>query len=184
MAIGNVYPPYNVCMLGDSITSQFSSYLSSMDPPYRFMNLQGVSGNTMSQIAARVGSVPGGITHLIVEGGTNDLFGLADASGIIPGYTTILNAIPQSVRVIVMGVAPFDATQLNTSWGGSVGLLDASHVNAVHFDLIDLCASYKNAVPAMASMLGNQNGLTSDGIHAAGVAYYQNLFRLTARYMA
>lgn len=171
-------------MLGDSICYQMAPYLSQLPAPWSTMTLLGANGETATQIASRVGSVPSGITHLFVAAGTNDLFGLASASGIVPGYTSILNAIPSGVRIVIVGVPPIDPVQLNASWGANVGLLDAAGMNAVHTDLINLCASYKHAVPALASMLGNQNGNTSDGIHASGVTYYQNLFRLTARYMA
>lgn len=177
--------PAKVCMIGDSITSQASSYLANLPYPYSSMNLQGVSGNTCAQVYARRGDIPSDCQQVILQMGTNDLFGLADETDIVPKYSSFLSWFSTNrpgMRLVVMGIPPIDATQLAASYPGGVGKLTSTYINAAHLDIIDLCSSYGFAVPAMASMLGNQNGLTSDGIHAAGASYYQNLMRLAGRY--
>ena len=80
----------SLAMVGDSMVAL---EMLHQQPGMQITNL-GVSGNTVAQIAARMASVPSGATHVLIEGGTNDLVGLGTDAGVIPGYTEMLNGSP------------------------------------------------------------------------------------------
>ncbi len=120
----------------------------------------GVSGNTVAQINARVGSIPSGATHVVIEGGTNDLLGLGTDAGIIPGYTAMLNAIPSSKKVIVAGIPQVDESLLSANY---LQYLNNTKIAAVNAQLVTLCASYPNCSPAVGLMNLNMSGKTVDG---------------------
>lgn len=162
----------SLAMLGDSIVANMAPYQPGMPIPLNGAANLGVSGNTVAQIAARVGSVPAGVTHVLLEGGTNDLVGLGTDAGIIPGYTSILNAIASTKKVIVVGIPQVDEVALEAAHPGWTVYLNNSKIAAVNAQIATLCASYSNCTVATAVMGLSMVGKTIDGIHpnAAGFA--------------
>lgn len=152
-------------MIGDSIIANMAAVESSMPAPFNTQQNLGVSGNTTAQILARIGTISASSTHVVVEGGTNDLVGLGDASNIIPNYTSILSGISSSIKVILMGIPQVDEAQLNISHPGYIDYLNNAVITAMNLQLIKLCQSYTNCVPATGLMARTRVGLTSDGIH-------------------
>lgn len=168
----------SLAMLGDSIIAQMAPHQAGMQIPFAGASNLGVSGNTVAQINARVGSIPAGATHVIIEGGTNDLLGLGTDAGIVPGYSAMLNAIPSTKKVIVAGIPQVDESLLSANY---LQYLNNTKIAAVNAQLVTLCASYPNCTPASALMNLSMSGKTVDGIHlnAAGYsAYIANLVPL------
>ena len=164
----------SVTFLGDSIAGQMSGSLGSLPVPLNGSSLLGVSGNTAAQVAARVGNVSGSATHVVIQAGANDLFGLNNESGILPAYTAMLNALTPTKRVLVVGVLPPDHVQLALTWGaGDAALLSAERVASVNARIATLCASYQNCTAVTAAMSMDMTGKTTDGIHFLTSGYQQ-----------
>lgn len=154
----------SVSMLGDSIIANMSAIKGSFAPPFDTHQNLGVSGETCSQIAARVGTISSTATHSVFEAGTNDLVGLNSESAIITGYTTMLNATT-SKRAIVMGIPQCDEVALEAAHPGWSAFLNNARIYRMNQQIITLCRSYSNAVPALALMARSKVGRTTDGIH-------------------
>ena len=159
----------SVSLLGDSIFAQMVGVQGSLGAPIAGAQNLAVSGEVVSQIVARRGSASG--STIFIQGGTNDLYGLGSSAGIIPGYTTLLNSLNSTKRVIVMGIPRIDEVQLQVSHPGSVGLLTNANIDALNAQLVTLCNSYSNCTPALDFMNWNVNGKTSDGIHFPAATY-------------
>lgn len=152
----------SLAMLGDSIIAQIAPHQAGMQVPFAGASNLGVSGNTVAQINARVSSIPAGATHIILEGGTNDLLGLGTDAGIIPGYTAMLNAIPSGKKVIIAGIPQVDESLMSANY---LLYLNNAKIAAVNAQLVTLCTSYPNCVPATDLMNLSMVGKTTDGIH-------------------
>jgi len=161
----------SLAMLGDSIVARMAPHQSGMKMPFSSATNLGVDGLTVAQIAARLRLVPSGATHVVIEGGTNDLLWLRTDAGIVPGYRSMLNAIPSSKRVIVAGIPQIDPALINPNFLSNLNNAKIAQVNA---QLVTLCASYSNCVPATELMALDVRGKTTDGIHlnAAGYAAF------------
>ena len=163
-----------VTFLGDSITQQMSGFQAGWTAPLNGASLLGVSGNTAAQIAARVGQVSGSASHVVIQAGTNDLFGLDNSTGIIPAYTAMLNALTPTKRVLVIGIPPVDEAQLLASWGSSgVAVLNNTRIASMNAQISTLCAGYLNCSTVPAAMSMNMSGKTTDGIHFQSSGYTQ-----------
>lgn len=161
-----------VTVLGDSIAQQMSSSLGSLPVPLNGASLLGVSGNTAAQVATRVGNVSGSATHVVIQAGTNDLFGLNNESGIIPAYIAMLNALTPTKRVLVTGILPPDHVQLAATWGAeNAALLSPERVALVNAQITSLCSSYQNCSAVTAAMSLDMTGKTTDGIHLTTAGY-------------
>lgn len=155
-----------VAMLGDSIIAQMVGVQSAMPSPFTGATNLGVSGQTTAQIAARVGSIAASATHVMIEGGVNDYILNNSGAAIVAGYTTMLNAIPSTKRVILLGLPQVDEAVISPA----DNLTNAS-INAANAQLITLCNSYPNCIPATAWMTMNRNGKTADGLHFTAASY-------------
>ena len=154
-------PPV-VVMLGDSITAQMATNAASLPFPFRAATYLGVSGNTAAQIAARIRYVPSNSTHVVIEGGTNDMVGNDQTSRIVPAYTSMLNSISPTKTVILAGVPQVDESLLAPD---DLAVIYNSRIARVNADLVSLCVSYSNVIPAVDAMNLSMSGKTLDGIH-------------------
>lgn len=148
-----------VAMLGDSITSQMAPRQSSFRAPFDGATNLGVSGNTTAMMLARVGSIPSSATHVVIQGGTNDLLNLFDP---LPNYAAILNAIPSSKRVIVFGILPVDESAIRLDY---LPYLNNALIHQENVAISALCHTYANCVVATGIMAKPMKGKTVDGIH-------------------
>lgn len=170
--------PVTSCFLGDSLVANMAGAPGLASPLSSTSNL-GVSGNTVAQILARVGSVTG--NHVFVEGGTNDAFGLGTWSGVMSGYKSILQSIGQSKRVIVVGIPPIDETQLLATWGaGTNNVLNNTNIASYNAQLASYCSGWVNCVIATQAMAMDMTGKTSDGIHIKAGNYAEWTSRIAA----
>jgi lysophospholipase L1-like esterase len=151
-----------VAMFGTSITQFMEPNKATFPVPFNTATNHGVSGNTMAQIYARIGDLPSDSTHVILEGGTNDIVGLASDAGILPNYTAILNAIPGTMKVIVMGIPQVDESTMRTDY---VSYLTNAEIKRMNVLISDLCRTYSNCIPATGVMANPMVGKTYDGIH-------------------
>lgn len=158
--------PAKVAMLGDSLIAQMVGVQSAMPAFFPGATNLGVSGQTTAQIAARVSSIAASATHVMIEAGVNDFILNGSGAAIVSGYTTMLNAIPATQRVILLGLPQVDEAVINPA----DNLTNAS-INAVNAQLITLCNSYPNCIPATAWMTMNRNGKTADGLHFTAASY-------------
>jgi len=175
-----------MAFMGDSIVSQMGGYQSVLSEPFKSAQNFGVSGASIGgaagspNIVSQTGSIPMGATHVVIEGGNNNL--PLYESMIIPGYTAILNAIPSYMKAIIVGIPHLDEAQLNISHPGWLG---PNYCNA-KFDSVNasinaLAASYPNAVIATAAQAMNMTGKTSDGIHFLNGNVYRDWTTLLAQ---
>jgi lysophospholipase L1-like esterase len=161
----------SLAMLGDSIVARMAPHQAGMSSPFSSAANLGVDGLTVAQIAARIRSVPSRATHVMIEGGTNDLLWLRTDIGIVPGYKSMLDAIPSSKQVIVAGIPQVDEAVINP---GFLPYLNNKQIARINARLVTLCASYSNCVAATDLMALEMRGKTTDGIHlnAAGYAAF------------
>lgn len=171
----------SVAVIGDSIVANMSAVAATQPAPFNTAQYLGVSGNTVAQIQARIGSISASATHVVIEGGTNDLFGLGSGSNIIPGYTAMLNALTPK-RVIILGIPQTDAALLAANWPGGVALLTNANIAAYNAQLTTLCNSYPNCTVADRVMQMNMTGKTNDGIHPQNATYIEISTRLSASF--
>jgi hypothetical protein len=148
-----------IAMLGDSISDQMKPRQSGFPAPFNAATILSGSGYTLNQILGFVGSIPPATTHVILQGGTNDLLRYIP---VIPGYKALLDAIPSTMRVIVIGVLPVDDPVVK------LGFRDAENsvtIRGVNLQIVELCRSYHNCVVATGIMAMPMKGKTVDGIH-------------------
>ena len=122
----------------------------------------------MAQIADQVRSIPNTATHVLVEGGINDL-ARGRVSDIVLGYAALLRSIPSSKRVIVIGVLPIDEALLPPLDARKI--FNNSTIAEINAQIVSVCTSFTNCVPARALMSMNMSGKTIDGIHLTASAY-------------
>jgi lysophospholipase L1-like esterase len=161
----------SLSMIGDSIIANMAATQSGLPAPFTSAQNLGVSGNTVAQIQARIGTISAGADHIVIEAGTNDLVGLGDGSNIIPGYTAMLNSLAGTRQVIVAGIPNVDEAQLDITHPGWKPFLNNALIASYNTQLVTLCNSYANCSPATALMAMNMTGKTSDGIHPLSTAY-------------
>ena len=65
--------PSTLVLLGDSIIDQMRPVQRTLPAPFSRATNLGVSGEVVAQIADQVRSIPTNATHVLVEGGVNDL---------------------------------------------------------------------------------------------------------------
>ena len=155
-------------LLGDSIIQQMAPVQSTLPVPFSRATNLGVSGEVVAQIAAQVRSIPTTATHVLVEGGVNDLARGGSASDVIKGYAAILHSIPSDKRVIVVGILPIDEALIPP---GVRTLLNNSRIAAINAQIASLCASLPNCTPARGLMSTDMSGKTVDGIHLKAATY-------------
>lgn len=156
-----------VSILGDSIVYQMSAVQSTLPAPINGATILGVSGNTAAQIAARASSALGS-SHVLIEGGTNDMVGLGTTAGIIPGYVQMLELLTSASQVRVIGIPHVDEAAINQSW---LPYLNNAAIDAMNDQLINLCAKFPNCLPVIPAMRQDVTGLTVDGIHKTAKGY-------------
>jgi lysophospholipase L1-like esterase len=154
-----------VAMLGDSITAQMAPRKNTFPAPFNTATILGVSGNTVTEVAASVGSIPSTATHVVIQGGTNDLVGLGTSAGIIPGYTSMLNAIPSTKKVIVYGIPPVDEDAMGIAHPGWTAYLNNALIKEQNLAISEICRTHENCVIATGIMARKMTGKTTDGIH-------------------
>lgn len=164
---------FSVALLGDSIFHQLGGSIGSMQAPFNTAQNLGVSGTTTTQIRSQVASIGAGVNRVVVEGGINN-FAYNTVSQIIPDYQAIIESIPTSKQVVIVGIVPNDEAQLHISRPGDTQTNAA--IAAINAQLVTLCNSYPNCTPAVGVMNKNMTGLTTDGIHMNGLGAYQSLF--------
>ena len=161
----------NVTLIGDSITSQMAARQGTFPVPFVAATNLGVSGNTTAQVLARVASIPASTTHVVLQMGTNDLVGLGSDALILTNYTAMLNAIPSTMVVIVLGILPVDDAALLAFYGPTYPpYLNNTQIHLQNTLISKLCNTYSNCVPASGIMAKSMVGKTSDGIHPTAVA--------------
>jgi lysophospholipase L1-like esterase len=158
----------SLVLMGDSIIQQMAPVQSRLPAPFSRATNLGVSGEVVAQIAAHVRSIPSTATHVLVEGGVNDLARGGSASDVIKGYAAILHSIPRDKRIIVVGILPVDEALIPP---GVRTLLNNSRIAAINAQLVSLCASLPNCTPAHALMSMDMSGKTMDGIHLKAATY-------------
>ncbi|MGJ5032261.1 SGNH/GDSL hydrolase family protein [Bradyrhizobium sp. HKCCYLS2038] len=158
----------NVTLIGDSIIANMVPFKASMPAPFNNHQNLGLSGDTMAQIRARIASVSASATHLVIEGGTNDLVGLNTTAGIIPNYTTIINAFAPAMRVVVVGIPQVDEAALEIAHPGWSLYLNNQKIRDMNNSISELCRSITNCVPATSVMSRSMVGRAGDGIHPNG----------------
>jgi lysophospholipase L1-like esterase len=159
-----------VAMLGDSITAQMAPRQGGFPFPFNSAANLGVGGNTAAQIASRVGSISATATHVVIQAGTNDLVGLGTAVGVIPNYTSMLNAIPSTTTVIVIGILPVDEVAELAFNPTYPPFLNNALIKIQNIEISKLCRTYSNCVVATGIMDKIMTGKTVDGIHPTAAA--------------
>lgn len=160
-----------VAMIGDSIVSQMAPRQSGFPAPFAAATNLGVSGNSSSQVLARVSSIPSDTTHVVLQMGTNDLVAVASDALILPNYAAMLTAIPSRMRVITWGILPTDDAQMLAVDGPSYVLyLNNPRIHLQNTMIATLCNSFSNCVVASGIMAKNMIGKTVDGIHPVSAA--------------
>lgn len=175
----STFPVTSSCFMGDSIVANMAGAPSLSAPLNSTSNL-GVSGYTIGQIAGQVGSI-GSASHVFLEGGTNDLFGNGSGAPIMPTYKSILNSIPQTKKVVIVGIPPVDEVQLIASWGPTgPNVLNNTNIASYNAQLTAYCAGWVNCVIATQAIAMNMTGKTSDGIHIKSANYAEWTSRIAA----
>lgn len=160
-----------VLMVGDSIVQQMVGHQRALPSTIRTARLAGVGGQTARQIADRVTALS--FARLVVlEAGTNDLFGLNQDDGIVPAYRSMLDALKSAARVVVIGIPPVDESQLFASWGQpGLDVLNNARIASINAGLAGLCAGYSNCIVATSVMHMDMTERTTDGIHFTADGY-------------
>lgn len=169
-ATSNTFKPFVLSIIGDSIISNMIALNVQSSLPYPFPYAQnlGVSGDKITQIQARLSSIASNVTHVILEGGTNDMLQSVD-SNIIPGYTAILNSLTPTKRVILMLIPPID----EATWDPSrLQFLNNTKIASMNAQLTTLCANYTNCFMTDIKSM-NMSGKTMDGLHPSASTYQE-----------
>lgn len=159
-----------VTLMGDSISAQMAPRQGTFPAPFTTATNLGHSGDTVAQTAALVGSIPSTATHVVIQTGTNDLLGLGTAAGVIPNYTSMLNAIPSTKTIIVLGILPVDEAQITISNPTYLPFLNNTLIKIQNVEISKLCRTYSNCVVATGIMDKIMTGKTVDGIHPVASA--------------
>ena len=111
-------PAIRLTMLGDSIIAMMAPQQPSLPPPVNSAVNLGVGGQNTTSIKKQVASIPATTTHVLLEGGINNYF-LGTSASILTDYAAMLDAIPASMRVVVLGITQSTnpPTALNTKFG-------------------------------------------------------------------
>ena len=166
-----------LALVGDSIVAQTNASVTNLPPPFPRLRFDGVSGDRVDQIAARVAPAFGAATDVFVQGGINDLL-VGTGSRIVPGYRQILDGIPPTKRVIVVGIIQVDEVALAIAHPGWSPRPTNSEIARVNTELTRLCRSYANCTPAIDAMAMTMAGKTADGIHFHAGTYHEWTARL------
>lgn len=161
---------FSVSMLGDSMIAQMVGVQGSMPAPFASAQLLGVSGTTTTQIRSQVANISSGSNRVVVEGGINN-FAFGTVNQIVTDYQAIIESIPSSKQVIVIGIIPNDEAQLRISRPNDTQT--NAQIAAINAQLVTLCNSYPNCTPALGVMSMTMTGLTIDGLHLSSAASYQ-----------
>jgi lysophospholipase L1-like esterase len=160
--------PSTLVLLGDSIIDQMRPVQWTLPAPFSRATNLGVSGEVVAQIADQVRSIPTKATHVLVEGGVNDLAKGASESDVISGYAAIMHSIPSDKRIIVVGILPVEESLIPP---GLRRLLNNSKIAEINARLVSSCTSLPNCTPARTLMSMDMSGRTKDGIHLTASAY-------------
>jgi lysophospholipase L1-like esterase len=165
-----------VAIVGDSIVGQMMDMAAEMPGPLRSAVYISVGGNaTTAQIAGRIRTIPPGTTHVIIEGGINDLASsdrksLDEGSAldlIAANYDRMLQRLPPDMPVHIFGILPIEPAKLKAELRDklSQGLIDDTN-----FEISMTFDKYANCTMAEDVQAMDMTGLTIDGIHpnAAG----------------
>jgi lysophospholipase L1-like esterase len=173
--------PSTLTLLGDSILQQMATVQRSLPASFSgAMNL-GVAGYVVAQIGSRVSAIPSTATHVVIEGGVNNLL-QGSAADIVPGYAAMLQSIPSNMRVIVVGIMPVDEAALRPGW--LLRLVDNTKIAALNAQIASVCVSFPNCVPASSVMSMNMTRRTVDGIHLKATTYQEWAALLTPSLVA
>jgi lysophospholipase L1-like esterase len=153
-------------MLGDSVISLMAPFQPNLAAPFNTATNLGVGGQTSTQIASRVGTIPAGTALLLLEGGINNL---DSPDQIVADYAGMLDAIPSSISIFFLGIIQLDEAQLAITIPGSN--LSNAKVNAVVARINAVCATHPNCHPQTTAQTGSMAGFTLDGLHPNGSGY-------------
>jgi lysophospholipase L1-like esterase len=155
-------------LLGDSIIDQMRPLQWKMPPPFSRATNLGVSGEVVAQIADQVRSIPSSATHVMIEGGVNDLIRGGSDSDVIAGYAAIFRSISRDKRIIVMGILPVEERLIGPDL---LKLVNNFRIAGINAQLASSCSSIPNCTPALSLMSMDMSGETRDGIHLTAKAY-------------
>jgi len=165
-------PPGAVLLIGDSIVHNIPADLT---PCPHCVNY-GIVGDTTAGMRARLpryASLPQATT-VVLEGGINDLpFGRGFDTQIVDNYRAMLQAIPTTARVLLVGILPVDETAPFTRPGWTARI---AHINQA---LTALCLAQQHCtrVEAHALLAAEDGNLRpdfhgrDDGVHLSRSGY-------------
>lgn len=159
-------PASSFAMLGDSVISLMAPFQPGLPTPFNTAVNLGVGGQTSTQIAARVGTIPAGTALLLLEGGINNL---GDPDQIVADYTMMLNGISPNVTIFFLGIIQLDEQQLAITIPNSN--LSNVKVNEVVARINAVCLTHPNCQPQIAAQKGSMTDLTQDGLHPNSAGY-------------
>jgi len=163
-------PAIHLTMLGDSIIAMMAPHQPSLPPPFNSAVNLGVGGQDTTSIRKQIALIPPNTTHVLLEGGINNYF-LGTSGAILPDYAAMLDAIPASMRVVVLGI-----TQVDESHYGVQGQIwktrfSNSTIAATDLRIDELCARHRNCVVAAEAQNLGMTGRTIDGLHPNAAGY-------------
>ena len=173
-------PVVHLTMLGDSIIAMMAPLQPSLPPPVNSAVNLGVGGQDTTSIKKQVASIPANTTHVLLEGGINNYF-LGTSNSILEDYAAILDAIPVSMRVVVLGITQVDESAYSTQQQVWKTLISNSQIDAMDSRINEICARHRNCVVATEAQTQSMVGRTIDGLHpnAAGYAALAPLISAT-----
>lgn len=148
--------PPPAALLGDSIIAQIGSVPG-------FVNLA-VSGYTVPQIQTEIAKVPRAVTTFVLDGGSNDLVGLAHTPQQVGAdYDALLAAFPPAAKIFLLGVPPVDESMMKA---GFAKYLNHELIAETNAKIKAACAERSGCTfigtPFGSSMTSTE---TIDGIH-------------------
>jgi GDSL-like Lipase/Acylhydrolase family len=163
-------PAIHLTMLGDSIIAMMAPQQPTLPPPFKSAVNLGVGGQDTTSIKKQVASIPATTTHVLLEGGINNYF-LGTSASIFTDYAAILDAIPASMRVIVLGITQVDESAYGAEHQVWKTLFSNPRIADTDFQINALCASHSNCVVATEAQNLSMVGRTIDGLHPNAAGY-------------
>jgi hypothetical protein len=163
-------PAIRLTMLGDSIFAMMAPQQPSLPPPVNSAVNLGVGGQDTTSIKKQVASIPATTTHVLLEGGINNYF-LGTSASILTDYAAMLDAIPASMRVVVLGITQVDESAYSDEHQVWKTLFSNPQIADTDSRINALCASHSNCVVAAEAQNLSMVGRTIDGLHPNAAGY-------------
>jgi lysophospholipase L1-like esterase len=168
-----LFSPAKFAMIGDSIFANLvtTNTQGALPSPWNTALNLAVHGTTSAQIAASATKVPGSVKTLLIDGGGNDVF-IAIASNIMSqavidsiynNYASMINAIPRSTHVLLLGIAHIDEVINGPDATAQFALVNAR--------LNTLGTIFPNVTVLTDAQNVSMVGLTIDGVHPSSAGY-------------